>query len=357
VATQFPFSINQGVGEYPGDAGSTLIFGSSDSHSDFVSPMARFEFFDAFAATTVNAPIIFIRMGGTFQTTLSNGYTETANIFGQPGSASDGLWKTLTKTGTGTMEGLFKQLKGASAAAQGFVSSAGLNGKAQYEFISRRVLNNFQQLIYNGPTFRRFTLPFTMRPTSEAEAKAMIDIINCFRHASSPKGHPGAIPDEFTTGEVGVGQAVISPEEISANADNPSEAAAPTTASANTLSADEVSSLIGTTGSDIYGGYSAAFTFGYPDTCQFRLVLQQGVSGSTTGAVEKISEIFASEYCVIENVSVDYGSQNKMVFFTSTAEGKYYPSEVTLTVNLRETSLPTTGTLANEFTQSTRTIF
>jgi hypothetical protein len=353
VATQFPFRINQGEGFYPG-SGGTLIFGSSDSHSDFVSPMARFEFFDAFAATTVKAPIIFIRMGGTFQTTLSNGYTETANIFGQPGSASDGLWKTLTKTGTGTMEGLFKQLKGAGAAAQGFVSSAGLNGKAQYEFISRRVLNNFQQLIYNGPTFRRFTLPFTMRPTSEAEAKAMIDIINCFRLASSPKGHPGPIPDEFTTGEVGVDQLG---NVISANAGTTPPAAAATTTSANTLSAVEVSSLIGETGSDISGGYNAAFTFGYPDTCQFRLVLQQGVSGSTTGAVEKISEIFASEYCVIENVSVDYGSQNKMIFFTSTAGGKYYPSEVTLTVNLRETSLPTTGTLQNEFEQSTRTIF
>ena len=115
----------------------------------------------------------------------------------------------------------------------------------------------------------------------------------------------------------------------------------------------DIAFLVG--GNLIGGGLDSAFSLGYPDTCKFALLLQKNATGDTS-----LTDLFTSEFCVIENVAVDYGSQNKMVFFSSGADKKYYPSEVTVTINLRETSLPTTGTLGNERTSINseyRTIF
>jgi hypothetical protein len=337
VADQYPFRINQGISGYPVTSGN-LIFGAQDSHKDFVTPMARFEFFDAFASTKSEAAIVFIRMGGTFQTTLSNGYSESQNIFGTPdANPTDSIWSSLKTTGNATAESILKQIKFAASGAQGFIQSAGLGGKSQYEFITKRFLNNFQQLIYQGPTFRRFTLPFTMRPTSLSEAEKMVDIVNTFRFASSPKGG-GTTGDTFE-GSDGVGDLTgKSPEQIAE------------LKAAAKITAEDINLLVGT--GVIGGALDSAFSFGYPDTCKFTLLLQKNATGDTA-----LTELFTSEYCVIENVSVDYGSQNKMVFFSSGGGNKYYPSEVTVTINLRETSLPTTGTLGNERTSTTRTIF
>ena len=338
MADQYPFQINQAVAEYPVTSGN-LIFGAQDSHKDFVTPMARFEFFDAFASEKSAAAIVFIRMGGTFQTTLSNGYQESQNIFGSPDkNPTDSVFSALKTTGNATMESILKQIKFAASGAQGFIQSAGLGGKSQYEFITKRFLNSFQQLIYQGPTFRRFTLPFTMRPTSLNEAEKMMDIVNTFRFASAPKGGQ-TTGDTFEGASDSVGDLTgKTPEEI-----------AQIKADAK-IQASDITALVGA--GVIGGALDSAFSFGYPDTCKFTLLLQKNTTGDTA-----LTELFASEYCVIENVSVDYGSQNKMVFFSSGTGNKYYPSEVTLTINLRETSLPTTGTLGNEFLSPTRTIF
>lgn len=339
---QQPFKINQTVGSYP--TSGTLFFGTNDSHADFVATVARFQFYDAFAESLSDqSPTVFIRMGGTFQTTLSNGYQEGQNIFGTPDqNASDSVFgglKQLFKPGSSALEAVFKQLKFASAGAQGFIQSAGLSGKSQYEFISKRFLNNFQQLIYQGPTFRRFTLPFTMRPTSYDEAENMMNIVNTFRYASSPKGNDPDGP--------GVADSVNGINDLKDLKGDDLKAAE----EANKSNQD-VYDFLGPAG---IGGqaYNTVYSFGYPDTCKFELLLQKN-----NGANTALAELFASEMCVIENVSVDYGSQNKMVFFSSGDDDKYYPSEVTMTINLRETSLPTTGTLVNERTTSaTRTIF
>lgn len=339
MADQYPFQINQGIAGYPVTSGN-LIFGAQDSHKDFVTPMARFEFFDAFASEKSSAAIVFIRMGGTFNTTLSNGYSESQNIFGTPdANPNESVFKGLKTTGNATLEALLKQLKFAAAGASGFIQSAGLGGKSQYEFLTKRFLNNFQQLIYQGPTFRRFTLPFTMRPTSLKEAENMMNIVNTFRFASSPKG--GGISD--ITGFDGADNSV---EDY---AGKTAEEIAQIKADSR-IQASQAGALVG--GNVIGGGFESAFSLGYPDTCKFTLLLQKNATGDTA-----LTELFASEFCVIENVSVDYGAQNKMVFFSSGAGNKYYPSEVTVTINLRETSLPTTGTLGNERTSTTRTIF
>lgn len=343
---QKPFRINQTAGGYP--KSGLLFFGTQDSHADFVATMARFQFFEPYAQDQAQgAPTVFIRMGGTFQTTLSNGYQESQNIFGTPSAeAGDSLFgglSQLVKPGSSGLEAVFKQLKFATTGATGFIQSAGLSGKSQYEFISKKFLNNFQQLIYQGPTFRRFTLPFTMRPTSYDEAEAMMDIVNTFRFASSPKGDDASV----TLGDTADGI-----NDLKDLQGDQLAAAQEKNDAANTASA--VQAVLGNAETSLTGeAYNTVYSFGYPDTCKFTLLLQRN-----TGADTALSELFESEMCVIENVSVDYGSQNKMVFFSSGTRDKYYPSEVTLTVNLRETSLPTTGTLVDErSTSTTRTIF
>ena len=336
MATSSPFGLNTGTGAYP--TSGTLIFGSDYGHSNFVTPMARFAFYDNFgSALAGGSPIIFIRMAGTFQSGLQNGYAESQNIFGTPapGGAIDFAFDTVK----GGVDALLKQVVGASGTAAGFIGSAGLSGKAQYEFMTRKVLNTFQQLIYSGPSFRRFTLPFVMKPTSLAEAEKMTDIIKTFRIASSAKG-AGNSEFTFKDSKDSTKNAVEQRAAASAAAgevEDKNDVVKETT----NLTVEQINSLFA--GGSVAGSGSRTFSFGYPDMCKFQIVLQRNVasgSASDTG----IAEVFGSEYCVIENVQVDYGSQNKMVFFSSDGiDGKYYPTEVTLTIGLRETTLPLAG--------------
>ena len=345
-----PFETNRSDAQYPVGSGTQLIFGADYGHSGFVTPMARFQFFDALG-TTARGPIVFIRMGGTFQSALANGYQETQSIFGQPDSTGSvtGITANAVKGG---LDAVYKQLQSAAAGGVGFLSSAGLSGKAQYEFMTRKVLNTFQQLIYQGPTFRRFTLPFTMKPTSMEEAEKMVQIIQSFRIASSAKG----AGDNLTV-------AVKNP------GDNINNQAPKTAAEANATTQDETVIFTQTEIDNLFGGGNngavaldeggrsavSNFSFGYPDMCRFEIVLQKSPGGADTF----LTQVFSSEYCVIENVQVDYGGQNKMVFFSpeGTSGGKYYPSEVTLNISLRETSLPTDGAVYTDHQNATRTIF
>ena len=328
-----PFSTNTSTGAYP--VGGTLIFGSDYGHSNFVTPMARFAFYDNLGGGLVSgSPIVFIRMAGAFQSGLQNGYQDSINIFGAP--TAEGISTDFTYAAVkGGVDALYKQLVGGGAGGAGFIASAGQSGKAQYEFLTRKVLNTFQQLIYQGPTFRRFTLPFVMKPTSLVEAEKMTDIIKTFRIASSAKGegNVGRASDSITA--VGSANNSVSSNKTQDQATQDKELAETTK-----LTTDQINSLFegGTT-----SGSGRTFSFGYPDMCKFQIVLQRSPNGANTA----LAEVFSSEYCVIENVQVDYGSQNKMVFFSSDGTaGKYYPSEVTLSIGLRETTLPLAGQIA-----------
>jgi len=337
MATSTPFGLNTNTGPYP--AGGTIIFGSDYGHSNFITPMARFEFYDnlgKFKAT--GSPILFIRMAGAFQSALQNGYQESQNIFGQP--TADGAIAFSFATVKGGVDALYKQLVGGGAGAAGFIQSAGLSGKAQYEFMTRKVLNTFQQLIYSGPTFRRFTLPFVMKPTSKEEAEKMMNIIKTFRIASSAKGAGSDLTAEGSTVNS------VDDDKTEDQATREKEAAENTK-----LTNDQITSLFA--GGNVAGSSNRTFSFGYPDMCKFQIVLQRSPNGADAG----LAEVFASEFCVIENVQVDYGSQNKMVFFSNeTDTGKYYPSEVTLSIGLRETTLPLAGQIADG-QSGNRTIF
>ena len=349
-----PFETNRTGSNYP--AKPLLIFGSDYGHSGFITPMARFQFFNAFGESTAKAsPLIFIRMGGTFQTALSNRYTETTSIFGAPQSGDAGITDSLKTIAKGGLDAVYKQLIGAGTGATGFLASAGASGKAQYEFLTRRVLNTFQQLVYNGPVFRSFQLPFTMKPTSLAEAEKMIDIIKSFQIASSPKGDGGI-----------EGIKAKKDDDLS-NTAKAAEDQTKTDATTDLTDAD-IKQITGNQGSVIGGAVASGsnFSFGYPDMCQFKILLKKTATGTTESGNTSIQmgEIFSSGYCVIENVQVDYGGQNKLVFFSATnggnaavPAGKYYPSEVTLTISLRETSLPTADAMSANHLHAERTIF
>ena len=301
VLNNLPFqSDNERIFEYP--VAGLVIFGNESAHGEFAVPMARFQFYNSVgsARLTTEAPTLFIRMGGQFQTGLANAHESSTNIYGNPSGTEDTDDKLfqVPENLKGGLSALYKQIAGVGAGASGY-------------------------LIYQGPTFRRYTLPFIMKPTSLIEAKAMINIIKTFRIASSPKG--GA-PETLSSARVATEQETDAIPR-----------------GENDTTIDTVLGLLKNT----------PIAFGYPDMCSFEIVMAE-----PTGALP--TQIFGSEFCVIENVQVDYGSQNKMLFFGQANDGKYYPAEVTLTINLKETTLPLGMQITqenNSITTNTRTIF
>ena len=348
-----PFQVNKGAGAYPLE--QFLVFGSDAAHSDFATTMARFEFHKSDGSARITeSPAIFIRMGGPFQTQLASSYNETANMFGTPGGAFDK--DSMLKLLKGGADSIYKQIVGGLAGAAGFIGSAGLSGKAQYEFVTRTALNTFKQLTYGGPTFRKFSLPFTMRPTSKEEAENMIKIIKTFRVAAAAKG----------AGSVGVNEKKGDLVDLSTLSGDDLTAATTKNAETNALLSSTDLNAIGITDNDagISGGPKTSpnvISFGYPDMCMFQILIKEAATGNTD-----ISTVFESAFCVIENVAIDYGSQNKMVFFDPgsktkdgviSTDGIYYPAEVTLTISLTETTLTTAGSVTQDHNQPTLTIF
>ena len=118
------------------------------------------------------------------------------------------------------------------------------------------------------------------------------------------------------------------------------------------------------TGAEIMEASNAPLTFGYPDMVQLEFILYKKGTGDLTVGEDKytdtITMLFQSEYCMIENVGLDYGAQNKMVFLSSpeSAEaGDYFPSEVNMTIALKESVLITAAYATAEHETAGRTIF
>jgi hypothetical protein len=338
------FTIPTGTVTYPREAETSteLIFGSDFAHSEYVIPMARFVFFDA-TGDESKARSIYIRLGGAFSTQLSNSYQEATGIFGSvtPGSNRDaasigGITKLIGSMfdsgGTALQSSIIKSL----GAGAGFVSSAGQSGKSQIEFLTRKVFNSFQQLIYQGPKFRAFQLPFNMKPTSYDEAKTMRDIIQTFRIASSPRASGDTELTEGSDNKSAIEQKALD----DAKKDKSAEEIAEIDATQFTVEA----------GNTIRG--SAPLTFGYPDMCKLELILYHNN--------KDISVLFKSDFCMIENVGLDYGASNKMVFLSSPdsrTAGDYFPSEVNMTIALRESVLVTAEYASGQNASGTITIF
>ena len=331
------FTIPTGTVEYPAIEKKELVFGSDFAHSEYVIPMARFKFYTAIGEAS-EASSIYIRLSGGFNTQLSNQYQEATGIFGSvtPGDNRDaasigGITKLIGSMfdsgGTALQSSIIKSL----GAGAGFVSSAGQSGKSQIEFLTRRAFNSFQQLIYQGPKFRAFQLPFNMKPTSYEEAKTMRDIIQTFRIASSPRASGDTKLTE--------GKSASEIEEFAkANKDkSPEEVATPFTLEAATGVFGE-------------GDNRTPLTFGYPDMCKFELILYrddpEARQRDENDDIKAITVLFRSDFCMIGNIAIDYGASNKMVFLappTPTGGGKadYFPSEVNMTIALTESVLVT----------------
>lgn len=284
-----------------------LQFGLDNSaHDEFDTPVAAFTFYTADGIST-DYPTVYIRMTSSFETAISNSFRTEQGIFGQPQQGNTGtITGAIGTLGGSFMEGLIKQVMGGAGAAGGFIASAGASGKAQVEFLRRQMFNNFSQLIYNGPDFRRFPFNFNFRPTSEDDAKHMISIIKLFKYASSPR----------TTSDIELSGKDYEMRRNDEGVESVNE-------SESTLDTSILS--------------DSFFLFGYPDMCKFDIMY---LTGDTDKTYEQ-ETVFSSKLCVIENVSATYGSQNKMSFIPSSTGNTYYPSEVNFQLQLKEAILST----------------
>ena len=358
MTTDAIFGIPQGIATYP--SASNLIFGSDYGNQDFVVPMAKFSFYDTKGVplSGSSAPTIYVRLGGTFNSTLTNGYQEAQGIMGSPTGTSifDGeAGKALGRLGSSFIEGIQRQIVQGVAGATGYVASAGQSGKTQVEFLQRVMLNNFQQLIYQGPTFRRFQLPFIMKPHSQTEAETMLSIISSFRVASSPRTGTTRTVDS-TIDSLG---RRADPDNLLKSGDEEPPDETKFEGGKDNLEFQQklrdflnrVSVLTDTdeaAADTIVQNSGQVFTFGYPDMCKFELILhkQNGVSD--------IVSLFKSEFCMIETVSVDYGSSNKMTFFDGKNNNtQYFPTDVNLTISLRESVLITAPKASEQYISGT----
>ena len=282
-----------------------LQFGIDNSaHDEFDTPVAAFTFYTADGSAT-SYPTVYIRMTSSFETAISNSFRTEQGIFGQPGNTKS-ITDAIGTLGGSFMEGLIKQVMGGAGAAGGFIASAGASGKAQVEFLRRQMFNNFSQLIYNGPDFRRFPFNFNFRPTSEDDAKHMISIIKLFKYASSPR----------TTSDI-----ELSGKDYEMRR--------------NDEGVESISQRESTLDTSILS--DSFFLFGYPDMCKFDIMY---ITTDTNKILEQ-ETVFSSKLCVIENVSATYGSQNKMSFIPSSDGATYYPSEVNFQLQLKEAILST----------------
>lgn len=361
MATSIFGTVTSGESGYP--TPGPLVFGGDFGNRDFTMPMAKFTFYNPKGEmiSGVTAPTIYIRLGGTFNSTLSNGWQEAQGIMGSPGGSNifDGnLGVEIGKLGSSWIEGLQKQIVQGVSGATGYATSAGQSGKTQVEFLQRMMLNNFQQLIYQGPTFRRFQLPFSMRPHAESEARKMIDIISSFRVASSP----------VTSGMNSIGEIISSfgrhetSDRLQRSGDetqpDPTDKAKypggendPSFVRAyqdyvnrQSILSDDAEATI----DSIVQNSGQAFIFGYPDMCVLELILYKGGTDGTGGG--QMVSLFKSEYCMIESVATDYGSQNKMTFFDGKDDASgYIPTDVNLTISLREAVLITAGRATDQY--------
>jgi hypothetical protein len=352
------FGIPQGESSYPDT--QNIVFGVEYGNRDFTVPMAKFIFYSPKGEqiSGASAPTIYIRLGGTFNSSLSNGWQEASGIMGSPSGTdifSGDLGKEIGKLGSSWIEGLQKQIVQGVAGATGYVASAGQSGKTQVEFLQRMMLNNFQQLIYQGPTFRRFTLPFNMRPHSQVEGERMLSIISSFRVASSPAtGGQGTINDVINSfGRNNTTDQLLRADEqppdkskFEGGEENPEYRKAlqdfyDKQSVLSQSAEDTIDSIVKNSGQ--------VFVFGYPDMVKFELVLYSNKNG--TG---ELTTLFESEFCMIESVSVDYGAQNKMTFFDGRgSKTQYFPTDVNLSISLREAVLITAPKASQQYQSGT----
>jgi hypothetical protein len=333
---------------------NTIRFGVDAAHSDYVIPVAIITLYSP-KGKALNVPSLCIRMGGTFSTAIRAAYDDAQGIMGTPFEQDS---KVLEKIGgiTGNaLTGLQAQIVKGALGAGGVIASGGQSGRQQIEFLSRVFMSNFQQVVYRGPSFRIFTLPFVMKPTSKQEAENMLEIIQYLKISTVPEigatnladaiaAFTGGSGESVFSGQAGVlarivqlredlkgkkEEEIFSDENLKAKADELNELSFEAISFED---AEKIESVL---------TEASPITFNYPNTCEFELALYQPSKSI-------LKKVFKSKKCVIESVVADYGSSNKMTFF----QDDYYPTEVGLTLNLKELEFQTTASMYDYFTDS-----
>lgn len=340
------FGLDTSPATYPT---GTFYFGVDSAQEDFIIPMARFKFYSPFGDDILladqqgaqSSPEIYIRMPGSFNSTLVNSYSPTQGIFGAPiqnlgvGNAGYDLVRLLEGITSSAAGSLQKQILDALTGGLGFIGSGGLNARGQIEFATRKAINNYNQVLYAGPVHRNFSLPFNMKPSNQTEAESMQAIIYCFRLASSPRA--GDDTDLLN-------KALEDPELLATSGDIErikldAQAGKKLSAEDQQKLADYQSAISQITDNSSLELARATdvLTMGYPDMCKFQIVLMDAKDKKV------LATLFKSDFCVINSVGVDYGSGNKMSFFKD-----YRPTEATLSLSLTEMVLTTAGSVTNQ---------
>lgn len=338
------FGLDASPATYPT---GTYWFGTESAQRDFVIPMARFKFYTPFGdditlgGEGATSPELYIRMPGSFNSTLINSYATAQGIFGSPlrgleGNAGYDILKLISGITSSALGSLQKQILDALTSGVGFAGSGGLNTRAQVEFLTRKSINNYNQVIYQGPQYRIFQLPFSMKPSSIEESNNMKAIIYCLRLASSARAGNEVALDNKILEEV---SKLTSSGDVESIIQLQQEGKTLTAEQQQTITdwQTSVGQISDNSALDL-ARQTDVLTFGYPDMCKFQIVLVD------TKNKTPLITLFKSDFCVITSVSVDYGSGNKMSFFDD-----YMPTEAAISLSLQEMSLPTAGSVANQF--------
>lgn len=277
---------------------------SATGNIGFSVPVISFKFRSPFGVDleASGAPKIFIRAPNGLNLSQLSNYQASGPVFGGGGSISadsesaESANNIFGTTFSSFAQGLATQLNEATTKLQGYLQSAGQSGRDQAEFSTRSTINPFQQLLYKGPNFKQYSLPFTFRPKNINEARSMMSIISAFKIASSPKIQKGTYTD------IDVGQSLFSGSIDAA-----------------------FSAIAG----------EVALSFGYPDLVEFEI--QMFTNGITSNASNtEVATLYQSLPCAIQSVSTDYGQQKMSFFIPEEGSNEYYPTEVTMTLSLQE---------------------
>ena len=143
-------------------------------NDDHVTPYVKMAILNADGARVSEAPFLYLKAPNQLNLSNINNYQQDGPIFGAGSTtgfqiANDILGATET-AGLSAAQALEYTISKGGQSLLGFLGSAGLNNLSQFEFLSKNTVNPMQQQLYKGPTFRRYQLPFNMKPRNRFDA-------------------------------------------------------------------------------------------------------------------------------------------------------------------------------------------
>lgn len=237
------------------------------TNDNFQTPVVYMNFLNSNGDRMTGVPVLYLKAPPSFSLINTNSYEQSGPIFGAGSTAGADIFNAMVQNAGdafaqlqgaegaadfafGAKEAFEYSIKNAGANITGFISSAGLNNAGQYEFLAKKAINPMQQQLFKGPQFRRYQMPFNMKPRNATDAKMAASAVSLLKIAAG-----ASVPEANDT----------------------------------------------IAGVDIEG---LNFTFGYPHLVQFDLMVAK-----TVGGEQSVQKVFRSKPCVIESVVSDYGGQ------------------------------------------------